>query len=226
MFNKLEIDVLQANELEEASQLSAKYKLPAMVVHPDLSENAFILRAKLGGLYKLITPVDWPKGQVFGMGKMRGLSIHSLDVDGFEILLTSGKTVAETRNEARSITDFIKRHLSDIHEVRFVLGTQINNEDNIKAMCEGLKGVRTPTYIRNDIHTKSQVNKANSDIHNLTIETLSSIVRAPYKIAGNIGTLRIITSCHRADRFGVNLHQMKAIVKELQQQKSKTPEPV
>lgn len=220
MLNKLEIDVMQANELYEAAKFTVKYKLPAMVVHQDLSGEAYIIRSQLGGKFKLITPIDWPKGNSFGMNKMRGLSTDALEVEGFEILLTSGKNLLETKNEAKALTDFIKSHLSEKHEIRFVLGTQSNNEDSIKLMCEALVGIRTPSYIRNDTQLKLQVSKANTEIHNNTCSTILGIIRAPLKVAGNINSLRSMASCKHASRFGVNLSQAKIISKEFQNQPS------
>ena len=154
------------------------------------------------------------------MQKMRGLSTDALEVEGFEILLTGGKSLIETRNEAKVLTDFIKKHLSEQHEVRFVLGTQIRDEDNIKLMCEALKDVRMPTYIRNDTQLKLQVSKANADVHNGTMEMIADIIRVPMKVSGNVTGFRDLTSCQGASRFGVSLLQAKAIIKEFQQQPS------
>ena len=212
MLNKLEIDVLQANELYESSQLTVKYKLPAIIVHQDLSSQAYIVRNQLAGKYKIITPVDWPKGSTFGMAKLRGLPVDTFDNDGFEILLTGGMNLIETRNEAKSFTEFIKSHLSEMHEVRFVLGTFLRDEDNIKRICEALKDVRTPSFVRNDTQLKLQMNRANIESHNSSIEMISAIFRAPMKISGNI-TKQVIESC-AAQRFAVNLSQAKAIIKE------------
>lgn len=220
MLSRLEIDVMQANELIEAARLTVKHKLPAMIVHPDLSSEAFIARGQLGGTFKIITPVDWPKGQTFGMNKLRGLSTDALEVEGFEILLTGEKSLIETRNEAKALTDFIKSHLSEQHEIRFVLGSQIRDDDNIKLMCEALQDVRMPTYIRNDTQLKLQVSKANADVHNSTMEMVADIIRVPMKVSGNVNGFRVLTSCQGASRFGVSLLQAKAIIKEFQQQPS------
>lgn len=218
MLTQLEIDVMQANELQEASQITAKYKLPSLIVHPDLSSEAFILRAQLQSNYKIITPIDWPKGNNYGILKMRGLSTDALEVEGFEILLTDHKSIAETKNEAKAITDFIKHHLSELHEIRFVLGTSIKNEDNIKRICEAIKSVRAPAFIRNDTSLKTQIVRANSDVHNSTIDLISAIVKAPIKISGNISNFRTMIQCKRAKRFAVNLSQAKTIIKDYQSQ--------
>jgi hypothetical protein len=77
-----------------------------------------------------------------------------------------------------------------------------------------------PTYVRNDTQLKLQVSKANPDVHNDTMEMIADIIRVPVKIAGNINGFRVLTSCQGASRFGVNLLQAKAIIKEFQQQPS------
>lgn len=224
MLNKLEIDVTQANELQESVHLAVKHKMPALVVHPDLASEALMLRGRAGGRFKLITPVDWPKGNIFGMQKMRGLTTDALEVEGFEILLTGGMKTTETRNEAKVLTEFIKQHLSETTEVRFVLGAQMRDEEAVRSMCTALKGVRLPAFIRNDVQLKLQVSKANPDAHNDYMEMVSDVIRVPLKISGNINSIRAITSCSGAARFAVSLLQAKDIIKELTQQPSQLKE--
>jgi len=218
ILNRLEIDVMQANELVEASELASKYKMPALIVHPDLASEAQIYRGRTRGRYALITPIDWPKGETFGQNKLRGLSTDALDADGFEILLTGGKSVTDTRNEAKYLTEFLKQHLSETIEVRFVLGSNMRDHQNVLQMCEALRGVRTPAYVRNDTQLKLQVSKANPDTHNALMEEIRKIIKVPIKLSGNITGVRAITSCNDASRFAVNLLQAKNVVKELQQQ--------
>lgn len=218
ILNRLEIDAIQANELYEASRLAAKYKLPAIVVHPSISSDSFIARGKVGGRYKIITPIDWQKGDNFSMDKLRGLNTDSLEADGFEILLTPGKTVVETRNEANVLTDFIKRHLSPIAEIRFVIGSNNKNDEEIDAISTALTKIPTPSYIRNDIYPKTQTNKSNPKIHNALCERILNNIRAPLKVCGNINNIKTMNSCEYAKTFGVNLLQAKAIIKEVQQQ--------
>lgn len=211
VLTKLEIDVLQFSELSEAASLAAKYNLPALVIHPGLATQGLIARGRVRGKYKIITPVDWPKGDNFGK-KMQGLSLDALDTDGFEVLLTPNMSTAETANETRSITDLIRRHLSELAEVRFVLGYQLN--DDIDKLLEGLKRIPNPTMVRNDITLKTQVGKANPEIHNQTINHIRQYLRVPLKIAGNINNIKAMASCEGVAKFGVSLTQAKAIIKE------------
>ena len=101
--------------------------MPAIVVHPGLSSDAIIARLRAGGKFKIITPIDWPKGETFGVNKLRGVTRDTLETDGFEFLLTPGKSEIDTRNEAKALTEFTKRNLSDQTEVRFVLGASLRS---------------------------------------------------------------------------------------------------
>jgi len=218
IFTKLELDVMQTNELEEAANLAVKYQFPAMIVHPFMATEALFMRGRAQGRYKIYTPVDWPKGDNFSMLKMRGLSSDALDMDGFEILLTGGKTMTDTRNEAKTLTTFIKQQIAEETEIRFVLGAVQRPIENILEMCEALKDVRMPAMIRNDQHLKLQVGKANPEIHNTLMQSILEIIRVPMKLSGNIGTVRSITTCDKAQRFAVNVTQARAIIKEVHQQ--------
>lgn len=223
IFDRLEIDIMQVNEIHESIELAYKYKFPAVIVHPGLSSDAIIARNRVGGKFKIITPIDWPKGEIYGTHKMRGLTTDSLETDGFEFLLTPSRSELETRSEAMKLTEFVKHHLSEQTEVRFVLGTSFRSEENILAMCNGLLTVRTPTLVRTDIHLKIQVSKANPDEHNKQLQTIRNIIRVPVKICGNIINLKSAAACSAAARFGVSLTQAKTIVKEFLSQPEQLP---
>ena len=218
ILNKLEIDVMQVSELDEASELAAKYKLPALVVHQSLAGEAHIARGRVRGRFKLITPIDWPKGENFGISKIRGLSMDALEADGFEILLTPNKSEKDTKNEVYVITEFIRNHVAQQAEIRFVLGTYIHEPEQISKMLSGLVGVRTPDLIRNDINLKTQVSKSNPDIHNNTLARIAELVRYKTKICGNITDIKTMAACKGVSKFGVSLLQAKSIIKEFKQQ--------
>jgi len=214
ILNRLEIDVMTASEIEEAASLAHKYNLPGLVVHSGLSAEGHIARGRIGGKFKLITPVDWPKGENFGQPKLRGLTVDAFESDAFEILLTPNKNETETRNEAKSLHDFIRTHVGTAVEIRYVMGTLARSKDQIESQMRGLKGLPTPAFVRNDIALKPQVSKANPEIHNANIELFKEIVRTPTKIAGNINSLKAVAACKNADLFGVNLTQAKQIIQQ------------
>lgn len=221
ILSKLEIDVMQINEILEAVEIAHKYKLPAIVVHSGLSSEAIIARSRAGGKFNIITPIDWPKGDTFGMTKMRGLSTDSLETDGFEILLTPNKLETETRNEAKLLTEFIKTRLSDKTEVRFVLGSSMRSDDNLITMCKGIMTVRTPSLIRTDCQLKTQVVKANPDEHNRLINLVREHIRTPIKVSGNFINLKSVVAIPNASKYAVSISQAKTIIKEFKSQPDK-----
>tara|TARA_R110000751_G_scaffold288785_2_gene394903 strand:+ start:260 stop:976 length:717 start_codon:yes stop_codon:yes gene_type:complete len=227
MLHKLELDVMQSNELLEAARLTVKYNLPSMVVHPELSSEAYIARGQLKGNFKIITPVDWPKGTNNtnnAMDKMRGLSTDALEVEGFEIVISPNKSLKELIDEMQLLTQFIKEHLGEANlgelEVRFVISCFNRDEDHIKLAYEALKEIRKPDLIRNDSLLKLQVSKANIDNHNKFVEESYSHISCPVKISGNVNNYRVVTAVNEASRFAVNLTQAKNIIKEYNQQPS------
>lgn len=217
ILSKLEIDVMQESELLEAAQLAYKYSLPALVVHPGLASEGHIARAKVRGKFKLIVPVDWAKGDNSGLQKLQGLDVDALEADGFEILLTPGKTEVETRQEAQELSRFIKINISAVAEIRFVIGVGTTDE-SFNSLLLGLTQIPAPSYIRNDTKTKSQISKASVEIHNQTIDKIREVLKTPLKICGNISDIRTMASCENVSKFGVNLFQAKAIIKEFNQQ--------
>jgi len=179
--SKLEIDVTQANEVLPAAELAVKYRIPALVVHQAIVTEAILAKGKTQGQFKIITPVDWAKGEKFGMDKMVGLSMDAIESDGFEIYLSDSQSIGDVRNEAKALTDFIKNQISPLSEIRFVLGTFSRDEDTIKRLCEGLVGIPTPAYLRTDVVLKLQLNRANPETHSKTIEMIKYIIGAPYR---------------------------------------------
>lgn len=225
VLNKLEIDVMQINELLDASELTSKYKLPAMVVHPNLASEAMAARMRVKGRYKIIVPIDWPKGENYGNIKFRGINKGALECDGFEIFLTPNKTENDIKNEAATLTEFVKTYLGDFVETRFVFGNLSKDKEEISRICKGLLSVRSPALIRSDISIKIQQNKANSDTHTEFLDTVTSAgLHCPMKLSGNMNNLRAIASAPSVFRYAVSVAQAKVIVKEYTQQPSELRE--
>lgn len=99
MLNRLELDIMQANEVDLAVDLAVKHCIPAMVVHHSLISTVAMRRLARQGQFKIIAPVDRPKGENYGSLKLRGMPVRSFDVDGFEILLSVGRRPEETTAE-------------------------------------------------------------------------------------------------------------------------------
>ena len=222
---KLEIDVMQVNELLEASELIAKFSMPAMVVHPGLAPDAFAARMRVRGRYKIIIPVDWPKGENTSQVKFRGISKQALEADGFEIMISPGKDVFITKSELNSMTEFIRRYLGEYVEVRFVLGDTIKTAEEIDIICNSLIGIRSPAMLRTDTILKVQQNVISSESHHAFVNKVRGIgLQAPIKISGNMNNLKSIASAPQAHRYAVNVAQAKNIIREISQQPSELKE--
>ena len=216
----LEIDVMQASEIDQAVQLARNHLMPVLVVHPQLVAATIMTRARRQGRFKIITTIDWPKGDNYGMMKLRGMTKEMMQADGFEIMLTGGKQEHENKTEAVLISQFLRGHLSSAIEMRFVLGNLTNSVDNIVGMCKSFKDMPTPAFVRNDHYLKPQVTKANIKTHAALISTIKSVTGIPIKICGNIDSIRTIAGCivAGASRFAVSLQQANDIISDIQRQ--------
>lgn len=219
---KLELDIMQVNELDQAIQLAAVHKLPAVVVHPQLVTQALATRIRRNGKFKIISTVDWPKGDIYGMNKLRGLTREMMEIDGYEILMTGNKSEIENRNEAKTITEFIRTNIGPRMDIRFVLGCYIRQEAEVLHMAKVMKDIQAPALIRTDTHLRMQVTKANVKTHTALTESIRTVCGLPLKLSGNIDSVRTIAGCLQAPqpaaRFAVSLQQLQQIVKDLQQQ--------
>ena len=217
LFNNIEIDVMQSNELADVVELAVKYAIPSIVVHPEISADALLQRIKWQGKFKILTPVDWPKGECYGDTKLRGLTIDSLNCDGFEFLLTGGRSQIDCQNEMSALTNFVRNHISPIVEIRFVLGAH-HSDENVVDICKAMKSVPSPSCLRTNHQLKLQVSKANPDTHNEMINKIKEIISVPIKISGNIKDIKSMMLCQDAVKYAVSLAQIKNIIKEVQRQ--------
>lgn len=210
---KLEIDVMSALDLMPSIDMAIKYRMNTLVIHPDLMTDAIFARVRKQGKFKIITPVDWPKGDVFGMNKMTGMTKDALSADGFEIIISARDNSNEIKSEALAITDFVRRHLGQHIQVRFVLATSVRDPQMISKICDVMKHIPAPNVLRTDIHTKIQQTKAE---HTPILENIRKSTALPVKISGNINSLKIVQKyLSDVHSFGVSLKQAEAIIAEL-----------
>jgi len=223
--SKLELDCFQISEMLECMEFAAKHNLPAVVVHQGLSLDALIIRNKVRGKFKVVVPIDWPKGDHFGNLKFRGLTIDSLEGDAFEIVMSSGKSTMDLKNEARVCTDFIRTYLGPTQEIRFVVPSTKTDVASIAELAGLFHGIRNPAYVRFGFASKAPANKV-SRSYNIEIRTkLFEAVGVPIKMCGNIQTIQDIDLIGAA-RYGVSLAFAKVIINEYalaQEERHSTP---
>ena len=215
IMRKLEIDVLQANELLPAIDLASKYLIPSVVIHQSLVAQANMIRLARGGRFKILVPIDWHKGDTYSTQKFRGTTLPAFEADGFEILLTAGKNLTENKNEIRALTDFAKNYINSNSEIRFVLGSQTRPEDEILQMCKAMVGTVPSTIIRVDYHLKTQINKGGIDSQNVLAQRIKQIIDFPLKACGNFSTAKSVANCLWAQKIAVGLTQTQQIVREI-----------
>lgn len=216
----LEIDIMQSNEINEAYDLVTKHKMPAVVVHQDLINDAIVARSIKQGRFKILTPIDWPKGEKDGMAKMQSMKVEALNTDGYEILLSFDDHKDNIKREIQQLSNFIRNELSQLSEVRFVIDVFNRDIEYIKRVVEALKDCPKPSIIRNDHNTRIQQSKANVKTHMEMIEVLQKNSHLSIKISGNV-QVKTITSCQRASRFAVNLRQAQGILKDVKENPDK-----
>lgn len=217
ILDKLELDVFQACELVQAVDFTTKHGLPAIVVHPSLVGETTMLRIARKKPFKIITTVDWPKGETTGRNKFTGMVAEAFQADGFEIYTTPTDT-GKWQAEAIQITEFVRSALTPLTELRFVLGVQSRDSDQIQKIIKGFLKVPTPAFIRTDHGLKCQITRANPDVHNGHVDLINQHCSMPVKISGNVNSAKAVTSCQTAARFAVSLAQATNIVKELEKQ--------
>ena len=212
---KVEIDVLKRSDLDIATRFMIKHKCPTLVVAPELVQTATINRALGRGEYKIFTAVDWPKGNQFLSDKFRGMPSESVNVDGFEILLTAGRQTAISK-EIKFLADFFRDYFPPTTELRFVLGwfAPGRNQEQFEHMLEACNKVVGPALIRTTHLTKLTSVDGSTDSHKAVVETISGIKRIPIKISGNIG-MQTRLGCKNAVKYACTLRQAMDLSKEL-----------
>ena len=155
LLSKMEIDVSNLKQLDEACDIASEYSCPAIVVPPTIVTPAVIKRGILRGKWKIVTLVDHPKGKQYRDQKFRGMPSDSLQADGYEVLLTEGNK-NEVHREVQWLSNFFDQYFAPITELRFTIGIGLDNRDGdfIESICEAASKIPSPSFIRNTHLTK------------------------------------------------------------------------
>lgn len=208
---KLEIDVMQAKEIEEATDLAIANCLPALVVHQDLVSQMFFYRGRKQGKFKIIMPIDWPKGNLSGSTKFRDVPIQVLQQDGFEVVMTPAKSDAMALSEIINITNLIKSYVNPTAELRICVEALSRPEEEWMPYIRALSKTVPPDLIR--IDHNNTTTKANAANHSDIVAKITANAPWPVKVSGNV-TLKTALQ-FKNTRFGVSLKQAKDIIGEI-----------
>jgi len=217
MLLKIELDINKPQIVRPASEFAVKNRCPAVVTIPELISHAAISRGVLNGNYKILSTVDWPKGNRSLFDKFRGMPSEALAADGFEILL-SQLPRNDAIKEVRFLSQFLKDNFPPTIEIRFVYGFGMPDRkiELFKDYCEALKFIPTPTLVRTTPLTKVPASSGSIEAHQNNIDLIRSLRDVPVKISGNIN-LKILSGC-KAARYGCSFEQARLLFNEITDQ--------
>lgn len=209
----VEIDVDSPNEISDVCDFAHKYGAPAIVVDPDLVPAASVKKGTINSAkFKIITTVDWPKGEQQHQHKFRGLNTGAVVADGYEILLTTKENLSanERLKEIKFLNSFMEQFFPPTTETRFVIKLDKDEETGLKIL-ESVAKAKLPELVRASIRTKVAKSKSTGEYYDEQIKKYSKKCQVKYKVSGNVD-FDTISTCERAHRFGATFEQAKKIV--------------
>lgn len=209
--NKTELNVFDAKvPPTRVGEFAVKNSTPAIVVAPEFVAPFIVDRANKRGFYKIIAAIDFPFGKNFAMQKVRGISRDVLAAEGFDIQLSVDRTTAETFNEVKSVTEFLKS-LNQAAEIRWTLphNTSVHK---ISDFLNALKRCPQVTWVRLG-HTLTE-NGVGLGNYNGLIQMVRQAVPLPIKIGGCVSAdVFDAFSKDKAIRFDMSLEQINALIR-------------
>lgn len=191
-------------------EFAVKNSVPAIVVPPEFVAPFVVDRTFKNGFYRIIAAIDFPFGKKFAMQKVRDMGRDALAADGFDIQLSTDRTVAETFNEIKSVTEFLKS-MNMAAEIRWTLphNTAVNKINDFLA---ALKKSPQVTWVRLG-HTLVE-NGVGLGNYNGLIQMVRQAVSLPIKIGGNVDSAIFDAYAKdKAIRFDMTLDQVNALIK-------------
>lgn len=212
--NKLEVNLLDATTTPQVvSEFALKYKIQAIVSSPEYIAPLIVHRASMGGKYKIISALDFPKGLNYSMDKLFRANPDFVGADGFEILLSSDKSEIESKNEMKAIHSYLKAN-RPLSEIRWCLKMHTTEFEETAGILKNMK-LFPPSFVRVDPHLETPA----STIEKLKAQAaiVNEAVPYPIKLSGNIGLeeLQALSKIKGVKRFDVTMKQAEQIVQKL-----------
>ena len=215
--SKLEINLLDATTTPlHVSEFAIKHKIPTIVASPEYIAPLVAHRAMMGGNYKIISALDFPKGKNYAMDKIFRSNPDFVAADGFEILLSAGKTEIQSRNEMKAIHGYLKAN-RPLSEIRWVLRMNTSEAEEAIGILKNM-GAFAPSYVRVDPHLVTP--RATIEALQEQATIVAEGVPFPIKISGNV-TAEVLEAFKDekkfkgVKRFDVSMKQAEAIVQIL-----------
>jgi hypothetical protein len=213
--SKLEVNLLNTKTSPQiASDFAIKNRVPAIVAAPEYVAPLIAHRSMMGGGYKIICALDFPKGSNFAMDKLFRANPDFVAADGYDILLSTGRSAIESRNEMKAIHSYLKAN-RPLCDIRWCL--RMHAPDATDEVIGILKNMskHPPSFVRVDPH----LDTPNSDLDKLLahVALIKEHVPYPIKIGGNVTpeVMKAFEEERTAKRFDVSMDQAVAILNEL-----------
>lgn len=223
--SKLEINLLDATTTPQVvSEFSLKYKIQAIVASPEYIAPLVVHRAAMGGKYKIISALDFPKGANYSMDKLFRANPDFVGADGFEILMSTNKSEIEFKNEMKAIHSYLKAN-RPLSEIRWCLRMHTVDNKETLGIIKNMK-LFPPSFVRVDPHLETPISTV--DKLKAHAAVINEVVPYPIKLSGNIGLeeLQALSEVKGVKRFDVTMKQAEQIVQKLKiEAATQRPEP-
>lgn len=207
--SKCELNVLNATtNVAYVNDLAIRYRVPAIVCSPEYVAPLLAQRASRGAGYQIICAVDFPHGKNFAMDKLKRMHPDFTLADGFEVLISTGRSEIETRNELKAIHEFVKMQ-NRLLQIRWCLS--LNHKEHELGVA-ALKGMDKfpPSYVRVDSHTNLPGLSLEDQIK--AVDLVKQYVPFPVKASGNITAEVVEALGKKAARFDLDIEGFKKLV--------------
>jgi hypothetical protein len=228
MFNplsRLEVNIRNTGvagvDIMSIGNLVVKNRIPTVVCDPEYIDALLVERMKYQGKFKIITTIDFNGGKKYGMEKFRTLPKSVFAVDGFDILITADKTAAESLNEMKALSQFVK-NCGPLREIRWVFGLLTRSPDIIEHCIANVKSCPA-TMVRTDTSVESIL--CNLEHHQKHVNMIKKYIGTPIKISGNVD-LDLINHFGHGFYYDISVEQGKKLVRDMQSQTSKKKEDI
>jgi len=133
--------------------------------------------------------------------------------DGFEILLSDGKTEVESKNELKAIHSYLKANRALV-DIRWCLRMHTVDEVRTRGILKNMK-LFPPSFVRIDPHLETP--RADVEKMKAQVALIQEFVPYPIKISGNVNAAMIkeLQDIRGVKRFDVSMKQAEAIAHEL-----------
>jgi hypothetical protein len=179
-------------------------------------------RSAKNGQFKIVTAVDFPRGQNYALDKFKSMEPVALSVDGMDILLTPGRTQIETSNEMKAMSDFVKGAVNPLVGIRYVVGCYSGKWKDVERIVELTK--QNPSeIIRMDQNLRPP--NVNTKKHIDMMNLLKNITPKVLKVSGNVGlsTIEEVLKIDNRTIFDVDIRQAIEIVNQIKDRDRNQP---